>query len=57
MIHVGWKPEMLDMMQKAGIPEWYIESCEKIGYLFPRAHDMVFCRNYEDGGIYRVEVA
>lgn len=26
------------IMQKCGIPDWYIESCKKIKYLFPRGH-------------------
>ncbi len=42
----GWESDMLEAMQKARIPQWYIESCMKINYLFPRAHDMVFLKNY-----------
>ena len=34
----GLKPEMKEILKHAGIPEWYIRSCEQIRYLFPRAH-------------------
>ena len=32
-----WKVFEEDM-RKSGIPEWYIKSCEKIKYMFPKAH-------------------
>ena len=34
----GLKPEWEEAMTKAGIPEWYQESCRRIKYMFPKAH-------------------
>lgn len=34
----GLKEEWIAAMRKADVPEWYIQSCEKIWYLFPKAH-------------------
>ncbi len=34
----GLKPEWEDAMHEHGVPEWYINSCKKIKYLFPKAH-------------------
>ena len=31
-----------DSMRRLGVPGWYIESCKKIGYLFPRAHAVAY---------------
>ena len=42
----GLKPEMRDILKKAGVPEWYIHSCEKIRYLFPRAHAVTYVTDY-----------
>ena len=42
----GWKPEMIDIMNKAVIPEWFIGSCEKIKYLFPRSHSMMLIDHF-----------
>ncbi len=34
----GLKPEDEKAMEEAGVPEWYIKSCQKIKYLFPKGH-------------------
>ena len=34
----GLQPEWEDLMREHGIADWYIESCKKIQYMFPRAH-------------------
>jgi len=38
----GLKPEEEEEMRSYSVPEWYIESCKKIKYMFPKGHAVAY---------------
>ena len=38
----GLKPNDEEAMKNAGIPDWYMASCKKIKYMFPKAHAVAY---------------
>ena len=38
----GVTDEDVEMMEEHDVPEWYIESCRRIKYMFPRAHAVAY---------------
>ncbi len=38
----GLKPEMEAAMVEAGVPDWFMDSCRKIKYMFPKGHAVAY---------------
>ncbi|MBO4693698.1 MAG: PolC-type DNA polymerase III [Clostridia bacterium] len=45
---------MADDMRALGVPEWYIQSCKKIEYMFPKAHAAAYVISALKIGWYKV---
>jgi len=38
----GLRPDEVETMKQADVPDWYIESCRRIKYMFPKGHAVAY---------------
>ncbi len=50
----GLKPEMEEAMNAADVPAWFIDSCKKIKYMFPKGHAVAYVTMALRVGWYKV---
>ncbi len=50
----GLKPEMEQAMHDASVPEWFVDSCKKIKYMFPKGHAVAYVTMALRVGWYKV---